>query len=226
MDREHFLDLISENTQIKEEIVSLRDFRRLITLFDRHLCNTCRNSTVDLDPKFTIKDLISEFNSIQVGLKPVTSSESWKEKLKLEIFKKNQQGVVKECDTLSERRSNAMAKLSNVKNDIQNLKTKIESTKVKLTEAESIKESYQKEVQKFTQLYDISKEVINKTCSMINLEQANSVQLQRSVEQTQKTLNVYIEESSSGTSQKSVVDSVMNFKKRIDDNNINNTEAL
>ena len=226
MDRDHFLDLISENTETKEEIISFQSFRRLIVLFDRHLCNACRNSTVDLDPKFTIKDLVSEFNSIQVGLKPVTSSESWKEKLKLEIFKKNQQEVVQECDNLFEKRSNAMTKLNNIKNDIKNLRTKIEATKKKLSEAESIKESYQKEVRRFTELYDVSKEVINRTSSMINLEQANCVQLQRSVEQTQKTLSVYIEQSSSNASQKSIVDSVLNFKRKISDANLNNTEAL
>ena len=126
---DQFLSLIGENAQIKAEILSLRKYDKAIRTLDRNSMKIFTNEVLGVEKSpAEMNTLISE---VRIGVTPVESAESFKERMKAERIKKI-------CEAQRAKMEELKQKVEHSEKRKRDLESSIESLQTKITEHEKI----------------------------------------------------------------------------------------
>lgn len=195
---EQFLDLIAENTQLKEEIKAVQEYNKLVTLLDQAYLIMCRqealNETVD---RTKLDKLIT---TVMSGLRSVNSADSWKAKLKQEIYKKSNQQSKMNYDSLFEKRNKLQSKLESIQKDIETYRGKLSQTNKSLNSAQQMRNKLKEQLDGLNKTIETSKLSLQDLKSQVEREQASNIQIKKSMEETKQKLITFSESLSENAS--------------------------
>ncbi|EAY08056.1 hypothetical protein TVAG_463360 [Trichomonas vaginalis G3] len=203
---EQFLDLIAENTQLKEEIKSVQEFNKLVSLLDQAYLIMCREQSLNEQVDLTKLDKL--ITSVTSGMRPVNSAESWKYKLKQEIYKKSNHQTKLTFDNLSDRKNKSQAKLDNIQKDIQVYQSKLSQTTKSLNSAQQMRDKLKSQLDELSKDVEKSKTNLNELKTQVEIEQASNIQIKRTMEQTEQKL-VSFSESLGGAASSQVINTTI-----------------
>lgn len=186
---EQFLDLIAENAQTKEEIQNIQKYDRAIRMFDRKILKICiANVMGDETPKIQLGNLIKE---IRLGVQPVGSAESFKQKMIKERSERINNTQKARLDELNKNIKDIQAKYDDYKNKIVELEEKIREHQQKLNDADKIKNGLEQQIMYMQESIESNTKKRDELNAEITKEQAMGISLRRSIEQTQRSLSEF-----------------------------------
>lgn len=186
---EQFLDLIAENAQTKEEIQNIQKYDRAIRMFDRKILKICISNVMgDETPKIQLGNLIKE---IRLGVQPVGSAESFKQKMIKERSERINNTQKARLDELNKNIKDIQAKYDDYKNKIVELEEKIREHQQKLNDADKIKNGLEQQIMYMQESIESNTKKRDELNAEITKEQAMGISLRRSIEQTQRSLSEF-----------------------------------
>ena len=184
---EQFLSLISENAQLKAEIMSLRKYDRAIRTLDRRILTVFTKEVVGSDrPAPNLKPLISE---ICLGVTPVESSESFKERMKNERAKKLSEIQKSKIAELEQAIGGTKGKERELNHAISDLETKIAEHQKIIAEAQTIKDNFCKQVDMISSAIEKIVKHRDQLTDQVTREQAIGLELRRNIEQSKRNVS-------------------------------------
>ena len=211
---DQFLDLIAENAQLKEEIKSIQEFNLIVQLLDRDFLRLCRNQILEENDDISILD--KKISYLRNGMRPINSAEAWKNKLKEEIFQKQNQSNRSICDSLLDRRSKSVSKMDGLEKDITNLQQKVDETRIKCQKATAERNKLKEQIEEYQNSLNQSKSSLEQIKSLVEIEQASSIKIKKTMEETAKSLYSFSQATSNSAIQPSVVESIKELQSYLD----------
>ena len=185
---DQFLSLIAENAQLKAEIMSLRKYDKAIRMLDRSILRVFTREVIGSEkPQPNMRTLISE---VRIGVTPVESAESFKERMKGERIRKLcevQRGKIADLEEKIEKAGEREAEL---KKAIEELEKKIEEHKKVIEEAQTIKENFGKQIDLMTAAIEKATAERDELTNQVTKEQATGLELRRNIEQSKRNVSL------------------------------------
>jgi len=210
---EQFLDLIAENAQMKEEIKSIQEFSAVVQLLDREFLSMCRSET--LGEEVDLNSVDQKIAFLRNGMRPINSAEAWKNKLKQEILSKQNQSSRIITDSLLERHSKGSVKLNDLEKDISVLQQKLDESRKKCQRATNERDKLKKQIEECQQYLDSSSQTLQNTRNAVEAEQAASIKIKKTMEQTVKSLYIF-SQTNAGADQPFIAESIKELQTYLD----------
>ena len=215
---DQFLDLIAENAQMKEEIKSIQEYNVMVQLLDREFLCLCRSQILEDPTDISILD--KKISYLRNGMRPVNSAEAWKNKLKQEILQKQNQSSRSVCDSLLDRRAKGSSKLEALEKDIGVLQQKVDESKIKCQRATTERNNLKSQIDECQKYVDDAKQSLNEIKSMVEAEQAASIKIKRTMEQTAKSLYSFSQTTTNSAIQPSITESIKELQSYLDSSSL------
>ena len=185
---DQFLGLIAENAQLKAEIMSLRKYDKAIRTLDRSILRVFTREVIGSEkPQPNIKALISE---VRLGVTPVESAESFKERMKGERIRKMCEVQKTKIAELQEKITKAEQKEGELNAAIEDLEKKISEHKKVIQEAQTIKGNFEKQIDLLTSSLEKATAERDELTNKVTQEQATGLELRRSIEQSKRNVSM------------------------------------
>lgn len=185
---DQFLGLIAENAQLKAEIMSLRKYDKAIRTLDRSILRVFTREVIGSEkPQPNIKALISE---VRLGVTPVESAESFKERMKGERIRKMCEVQKTKIAELQEKITKAEQKEGELNAAIEDLEKKISEHKKVIEEAQTIKDNFEKQIDLLTSSLEKATAERDELTNKVTQEQATGLELRRSIEQSKRNVSM------------------------------------
>lgn len=185
---DQFLSLISENSQIKAEILSLREYDNAIRSLDRNIMKVFTNEVIGSEHEPA--DMTSLIAKVRVGLTPVVSAETFKERMKLERIMKICDAQRSKMEELSEKVAASEKRKSDLETSIGALQAKIEEHHKVIKEAQTIKENFSKQIELINAAMERTLQERDALAEKVAQEQAMGLDLRRSIEQSKRNVSM------------------------------------
>lgn len=185
---DQFLSLIAENAQLKAEIMSLRKYDKAIRTLDRSILRIFTREVIGSEkPQPNIKALISE---VRLGVTPVESAESFKERMKGERIRKMCEVQKTKIAELQDKIAKAEQKEGELNAAIEDLEKKISEHKKVIEEAQTIKDNFEKQIDLLTSSLEKATAERDELTNKVTQEQATGLELRRSIEQSKRNVSM------------------------------------
>ena len=185
---DQFLSLIAENAQLKAEIMSLRKYDKAIRMLDRSILRVFTREVIGSEkPQPNMRTLISE---VRIGVTPVESAESFKERMKGERIRKLcevQRGKIADLEEKIEKAGEREAEL---KKAIEELEKKIEEHKKFFDAPQTNKETFGKQFYLMTAAIEKATAERDELTNQVTKEQATGLELRRNIEQSKRNVSL------------------------------------
>jgi chromosome segregation ATPase len=191
---EQFLDLIAENAQIKAEIISLKRFGGTLRLFDRTVIRMCADEVSGEENRHS--DLNTLISQIRLGVSPVESAESFKQRMIAERTRKRSEIQQEKLTAFKERLSRIESKQKDITDAVLQTQAKIDEHQRIISESHAIKENFVKQIDLMTATIESLKQSRSDLSDRIARAQAAGIEIRRRIEQTHRTLTEFTQNES------------------------------
>ena len=123
IEADQFLDIISENVQLKEEIEVIKEYNLIINEFDKELLEICYNKIIE--EKINFLKIYKLIKNIKLGIKPIENSESIKKRLLNDRLEKINQTNETSINELINQINKYQEKIENFEKEIEEINNKI-----------------------------------------------------------------------------------------------------
>jgi hypothetical protein len=204
---EQFLDLIAENAQLKAEIASIQRFSGILRVFDRKVVRMCVDSASGEETERPgLNDLISQ---IRLGVPPVESAESFKQRMLAERTTKRSDAQREKLTSLKEKTVQIEAKQKEFTDAIGSIQVKVDEHQKILADSQGIKEKFVAQMEAMTANIQSLSVTRAELTERIARAQAAGIETRRRIEQAHRTLSEFSQseskESSDLTSMRRIV---------------------